>query len=184
MADFTASLSDTVGIIDAFAGAFTTKLTFNRAFSDTVDITAAITKVQYKVNIADSVGITSILRRTPTATIADTAGITGELSYSGVFVQFDTWRPVNNPDNSLILVCRTPLTEHDSYTGLTHLVLWTIRSDGTGERPEVLQPADNGYGWDSYSHPEWSPDGAEVVVAAETSTEYQLVALDATGFGS
>ncbi len=179
----TESLSDTVGIIDAFAGAFTTKLTFNRAFSDTVGITEALGTAQ-RVNIADSVGIVGVLKRTPRATITDTVGIEGTPVFTGVFVQFDTWRPVTNPDNSLVLVCRTPLTEHDTYTGLTHLALWTIRSDGTGERPEVLQPVDNGYGWDSYSHPEWSPAGDEIVVAAETATEYELVVLDATGFGT
>lgn len=179
MTVLTEAISDTVSITDNFSR----RIVFSRAISDQVDLTARLRLVP-KAFFTDSVGITSILRKTPTSAPSNTIGTSADLVVTGVFVQFDTWRPVPRPDNLLVLVCRTPLGEHDSYTGQTHLVLWTIYSDGTRERPEVLAPADNGYGWDSYAHPEWSPDGADVVVAAETSTEYELVVLDATGFGS
>lgn len=97
------------------------------------------------------------------------------------FVQFDTWRPIPRGDNQRVLVCRTPQGDHD--TDLTGLELWTMRPDGSLERKEIASPADNGFGWDSYAHPEWSPDGEFVVVAAETATEWKLVLLPAAGFG-
>ncbi len=173
------ALADSVGVTDARA----TKTQHPRAFSDTIAITNTI-HIGLKLNFVDTVGIVDNLRKRPISGPAGSMGLTGALTVSGVFVQFDTWRPVTSPDNGLVLVCRTPLGEHDSYTGQTHLALWTIMSDGTHERPAVLRPADNGYGWTSYAHPEWSPSGDDVVVAAETSTTYELVVLDATGFGS
>ncbi len=181
MADFTESLSDSVDITDTFSR----QLSFSRAFTfASVGMTAAITRRAYKTIIFDSVNIIGLLRKNPRAAIVNNVGITAVLSYAGDLVQFDSWRPVAKPDNSLILICRTPLGEHDDYVGLTHLVLWTVLSDGTGERTAVSSPADNGYGWDSYAHPEWSPSGEDIVVAAETATEYEIVVLDATGFGS
>ena len=176
----TEAINDTVSI----TGIQTRILAFPRSLSDTVGITTAF-KTGVKLNIVDTVGITDVLHVPQRSADPNPVGIEDSLAVTGVFVQFDSWRPVSRPsDNELILLCRTPLTEHDSYTGLTHLELWTIFADGTHERPEVLSPADNGYGWDSYAHPEWSPSGEDVVVAAETATEYELVVLDATGFGS
>lgn len=175
------AIADTVGITDSFSR----HLVFVRARSDTVGVTDVLaTRRSLRIGFSESVDITDSLRKTPRVQVSDTVGITDSLVITGALVQFDTWRPVPKPDNSLVLLCRTPVGEHDSPTGLTHLTLWTILSDGTDEHPVLLSPADNGYGWDSYSHPEWSPSGDEVMVAAETSTEYKLVVLDATGFGS
>ena len=112
--------------------------------------------------------------------------ITNVMSSVVTLVPFDTWRPVMRPDNALVLACRTPVGEHDTYTGLTHLDLWTFLNDGSMERPEVgmtkgVPVADS---WVSFSHPEWAPDGQSVVVASETSTQWHLSVLDASGFGS
>lgn len=165
---FSTSIADTVGISN---GKVDTKLVHSGATT-------------WRKNIADTVGITDVTvsfftRATPTGTV----GVNASLVVTGNFVQFDTWRPVPKPDNSLVLVCRTPVGEHDTATGLTHLSLWTITSRGTGEHQVVKTPATNGFGWVSYGHPEWSPDGHQVAVWVETSTQYKLMLIDADGFG-
>lgn len=157
MTAFTASLSDTVGITDSLGR----QSVLHRAFSDTV-------------------GITEVLRAIHNT---DTVGITATLDVSSSrYVQFDTWRPVARPDNKLILLCRTPEGEHDSYLGLTNLSLWTVFPDTTNENPVVLPPNVNGFGWTSYGHPEWAPDGNTVVVWVETATSYKLVLIDSSEF--
>lgn len=177
MVTLSASLTDTVGITETFSR----RLVFGRPLTDTAGVTETV-KIKLKINLLDTVGIVGHLRQR--AYMADSVGMDGTVAVHGSLVQFDTWRPIPKPDNSLILLCRTPVGEHDSPTGLTHLTLWTILPDGMDEHPVLLSPADNGYGWSSYSHPEWSPSGDDVLVAAETSTTYKLVVLDATGFGS
>ena len=37
--------------------------------------------------------------------------------------------------------------------------------------------------WMSFNHPEWSPDGTSIVVTSETSTEWNISTINATGFG-
>lgn len=89
------------------------------------------------------------------------------------FVQFDTWRPLPEKDNNTFLVCRTPPGIHD--TDNTVLELWLTHSNGAPEQKLLGNISENGLGWDSYSHPEWSPDGTQIVLSAETSTEWQIV---------
>lgn len=93
---------------------------------------------------------------------------------------YDSWRPNPKPDaNNQILTCRTPVGEHDTGTGLTHITLWIIPADASDETLVVDTPTAKG--WVSYSHPEWSPSGDDLVLAVETSTQYQLVVLDTAG---
>lgn len=138
----------------------------------------------YTTELTDSVGVAGSLRRTPTAEVSDVVAITDSLTIAGVFVQFDSWRPVPKPDdNSLMLVCRTPENYHDSLVALQHLSLWTIRPDGSDEHPVLTDPTINGFGWVRQSHPEWSPDGQTIVLMVETATEYQLVLMNSSAFG-
>jgi hypothetical protein len=176
---FSFTLAETVGITDVLSRS-TVK---TRSFFETVGITDSVA-TRSKLTLAETVGISDTLGIGVTLhnNFQEVVGVTDTLTVSGALVQMDSWRPIPKPDNSIVLLCRTPVGEHDSPTGLTHLTLWTVFPDGSEEHPAVLSPADNG--WDSYSHPEWAPSGDEIIVAAETSTEYRLVTIDATGFGS
>lgn len=133
--------------------------------------------------INDTVGITNRIGSNRPRNF-DTVGITDVVTLIGNFVQYDTWRPVPRPDNGLVLVCRTPRGEHDSSTGYTHLALWTVSALGKNEKIAINTPALNGFGWVSFGHPEWSPDGSQVAVWVETSTSYKLMLIDSSGFGN
>lgn len=137
------------------------------------------------VTCTNTVGITEQFP-TSIVNVHDRVGLQNTITTHRAGVKVDTWRPVLRPDNQLVLVCRTPITEHDSSTGLTHMTLWTFQKDGTREKIEVSIsagiPAANS--WTKFGHPEWAPDGKDIVVAAETSTECQIYKLDATGFGA
>lgn len=110
----------------------------------------------------------------------NTLDISEIVTAGGELIQYDSWRSVPKFDNSLYVLCRTPLGEFDSYTGLTDMTLWTVDHDGLNEILRLDVPSTQG--WTSYSHPEWSPDGQEITIAVETSTEYQLVKLDTSGW--
>lgn len=157
MADYTAGLNDTTGVTDV------------------------ISKIGLKLILVNAVDITDYLRKIPTVSTTETVGVSDSLSVSGVFVQYDSWRPVPKPDNTMTLVCRTPEGDHD--TTLTDLSIWAVNSEEGKEAWSVLSVAENGYGWDGFGHPEWSPDGSQIVLFAETATEYQIVILGASGFG-
>lgn len=201
MTAYTASPTDTVGITDIVAGrivfsrSFTDavgitdtlarRLVFSRARTDTVGITDILShRLRFVRNLTDTVGITEVLTLRTFATFTNSVGIIDTLAISGVFIPYDTWRPVPKPDdNNIVLVCRTPQGTHDTYAGLTQMTMWTLRPDGTNERQEILDPGSNGFGWLTFSHPEWSPDGDTIVMVVETSAEYKLVLLNSSAFG-
>lgn len=131
--------------------------------------------------LGDAVDIGDLVSIGHVAEMLNEIDISNTVTVGSMFNQFDTWRPVPRPDNMRVIVCRTPQGDHDD--DLTSMELWTMRPDGTLERKEVGSPAENGFGWVSYAHPEWAPDAENVVVAAETSTQYKLVLLPAAGFG-
>lgn len=89
------------------------------------------------------------------------------------FVQYDTWRPLPEKDNNTFLVCRTPPGVHD--TDNTVLELWLTYSNGASDQKLLANVADNGFSWSSFSHPEWSPDGSQIVLSVETASEWQIV---------
>ncbi len=176
---YSSTPANTIDISDAVVS----QVALSAAPANTVDISETVAiNVSVIVNLANTVDISDAIAtgvalqdtETNQAEISETVAVTGTL------VQFDTWRPVPRFDNELTLICRTPVGIHD--TDLTDLTVWTVDHEGLNEMTAIGPPSENG--WDSYAHPEWSPDGEEVVVAAETPTEYQLVTLDATGFGS
>jgi hypothetical protein len=175
-----ASLSDTANISDSIVK----HLAVSKALSNTDNISNTLTthRVGLHKTLANTDSISDVQTKIvqPRKILTDLVDISNVTTVTGILVQFDTWRPVPKFDNSLILICRTPLGVHD--TDLTNIVVWTVKADGSGERVAIGLPTSNG--WVSYSHPEWSPDGQEVVIAVETSTEYQLVTVDASGFGS
>lgn len=142
----------------------------------------------------------------PTVTLTDTVGIEGSLGVSVNGLSFlandvgtqsavvalltrsavDTWRPTPSPNGQLLLACRTPLGEHDSDTGKTHMSVWTFQKDGSHEHLELSMGsavAVDG-GWTQFDHPEWSPNGTRLVMAAETTTTCQIVQVTTSGFGS
>lgn len=158
--------------------------------TDAVDITDAVTThSQLHLTFSDTVGISEAFSEhtTHSYTVLPTnvIGITDVVTYALTYIPYDTWRPVLRPDNHLVLACRTPVGEHDSPTGLTHMQLWTFANTGAHEK----LVAGIGFGealsgsWTSFGHPEWAPDGNDVVVVAETSTEFRISVLDATDFG-
>lgn len=118
------------------------------------------------------------------AVFTETVGITDSLGVVSTYVPFDSWRPVPKPDgNELMLVCRTPEGTHDSEEGLEELSFWTIRPDGTGEHQVLTDPTVNGYGWTKQWHPEWSPDGNQIVFVVDDGTETKLILLNSSSFG-
>lgn len=157
-------------------------LTLTASPTDTVGITDVLTeRVGLQRGFANTVGITDTLVAGHPVFFFEEVGIEGELTVAGDFIQYDTWRPTPNPTNTLVLLCRTPEGVHD--TDYSQLSLWTVHPLGTSENPEIAVVADNGFGWDSYGHPEWSPDGKNIVVWVETATEWKLMLLNASGFG-
>ena len=152
--------------------------------SDTDNISETIVAHVHRVAfLSDTVGIVAHLRD-QFAHFSDAVGITDSLTVHGVFVQYDSWRPVHKPDATLLLICRTPENYHDTPAGLANMTFWTVEMDGTGEKPAIHSPATNGYGWTAYYHPEWSPDGMNIVMITETSDHYQLTIFNASGFGA
>lgn len=154
----TASPTDTVGVSATLAR----RISFSRSFANTVGITSTL--------------VSHVFERPG---FSDAVGITNTLAVHGVFVQFDNWRPVPSPDNTRMLSCRTPVGEHDSPTGLTHLSLWVYNFSGQGDEVAFNMPGT----WTSYGHPEWSSDGTAVVVWAELASTYELMLIDVTQFG-
>ena len=175
------SLTDAVGL-SAFATGY--KTTHSRGFAETFGVVDSLArKIALVGTLTDSVGVVDRLRLKPTARPVDSVGITNAVAVTGMFVQMDTWRPVPKPDNTMVLVCRTPESLHDSTAGLARMTLWALSPEGNWERPCIASPQDNGYGWTSYSHPEWSPSGNQVVIAVETASAWKIVMLDSSGFG-
>jgi hypothetical protein len=136
--------------------------------------------VHTSVNKANTDGITNVVTALVTHFVLNDCDIDASVAVALDFIQYDTWRLTPKYDNSLILVCRTPQVEHDSYTGTTNMTLWTLLPDGTEERKVLGLPSL--YGWDSYNHPEWAPDGNTIAVLAETTDYWHIVLVDATGF--
>lgn len=195
----TEAISDTVGITNSFSYVLSSH-NFTANLSDTVDITATLGPISghpfassdtvgitstltigQKIIISDTVGVTGALLHNFTASLSDTVGLESSVTLTGSYLQYDTFRPVPNPGNTRILVCRTPLGLHDSVEGMQEVMLWTLDTDGSNEFPVVRTPTENG--WVSYSHPEWAPDSNNIVVVVETSDSYILTLLNSTGFG-
>lgn len=150
-----------------------------KALSNTLDISeTAVSHVHHLALISDTLNISGATFMAETHQLTDELDISEVVSVGGELVQFDSWRSVPRFDNSLYLLCRTPVGEFDSDEGLADMTVWTVDHDGNNEIVRISLPSDNS--WDSYSHPEWSPDGQTVVLAAETASEYQLILIDAS----
>lgn len=179
------SFTDAVGITDSR----TRVLVLVRTFTETLGITDSLVAVKHHaVGVTDTVGITDVMTTHVRALAIFSPNIVGLSSVVSVVrtgVPLDTWRPVIRPDNHLVLACRTPLGEHDSPTGLTHMRLFSFTNLGDNERVEVdiatgIPAAGS---WTAFGHPEWAPDGNTIVLASETSTECMISVLDSSGFG-
>lgn len=132
--------------------------------------------------VAGLAGVLSVLIPVRAQTVAAVAEIDTPL----VFSPYDRWRPRLRPDTTSVLLCCTQPGNHDSPAGFEEMTLWIFRANGH-ERTEVLGTPgsiDDGaatptpLGWVSYGHPEWSPDGNDLVIFVETSSDYRIVVLD------
>lgn len=116
-------------------------------------------------------------------TLIDQAGGSDSVVRSaGTYAQRDTWRPRLKPDNTVVLACNTPVTEHDSSTGYTHMTF--LLFDATGTNRTSVKGTPTSLTWTSYGHPEWAPNGLSVVIFVETATEYKIQLLDGTTFAN
>lgn len=96
-------------------------------------------------------------------------------------VPWDTWRPRFSPDSQTMLVCRTNPGDHD--TDLTSMQLWLFVGAGFDDNePTMVKGSPSEYGWTSYGHPEWAPDSASIVIAAQSSGFSSIVWLDSASY--
>lgn len=123
--------------------------------------------------ISETTGVHTNRFTPPNAVEIDNIVVVG-----GTLNQYDTWRSVPRFDNMLFLICRTAVGTYD--TDLSNINVWTVDHDGLNEFLRITKPSD--HGWVTYGHPEWSPDGQEVVIATETVTEWQLVIVDSSSW--
>lgn len=89
---------------------------------------------------------------------------------------YDSWWPKLSKDRTQIMFHRSPKGTHDRDYAKTSI--WMVGVDGTGLRQVVPNRA---YGWELIGHPEWSPDGTEIVLFAGKLRAPQIYILDADG---
>jgi Tol biopolymer transport system component len=89
---------------------------------------------------------------------------------------FDSWWPRISPDRRTIVFVRTPRGTHDR--DYTQASVWAVAADGSNVvqlRPPGLD------GWSQQGHPEWSPDGSQLVLFGGNRTNPQIFVTDRTG---
>jgi Tol biopolymer transport system component len=89
---------------------------------------------------------------------------------------YDSWWPKLSPDRTQIMFHRTPKGTHDRDYAKTSI--WMVGVDGSGLREVVPNRA---FGWQLLGHPEWSPDGSEIVVFAGATNAPQIYVLRSDG---
>jgi Tol biopolymer transport system component len=89
---------------------------------------------------------------------------------------YDSWWPKLSPDRTQIMFHRTPKGTHDRDYAKTSI--WMIGVDGSGLREVVPNRA---FGWQLLGHPEWSPDGSEIVLFAGATNAPQIYVVRADG---
>jgi len=87
---------------------------------------------------------------------------------------YDSWWARVSPDRTRIVFARTPRGVHDLDYG--KVSLWMMNADGSNQR--VLRPTGRD-GWDLQGHPEWSPDGAQLVVFGGSQWTSQIFIVNA-----
>ena len=181
-----AALSDTTDI-SALVSTTKPRVADHPSKGDSANISAVAGKrvADHISSTADIDALTEVVNVGHFAHVADTVDISALVTQvTGAYIQEDTWRPVALPtNNDCLLVCRSPVPWHDSLLGLQHTSFWIINpktvSVPYSEEWKVLNPPNtNGYGWNTMSHPEWSPDGKTVAFAVQTDTEDQIVLIN------
>lgn len=99
---------------------------------------------------------------------------------------YDSWWPRLAPDRRRIVFVRTPRGTHD--LDYSRVSIWSMDADGGRLAQLRAAGAD---GWALQGHPEWSPDGRQLVFAGcEASgcgivdTGYEIFTMPASGAGS
>ena len=100
---------------------------------------------------------------------SDPYAITSDLSYDSFF-------PRISPDRRTIMFQRTPAGVGDN--DYTQVSIWTVAFDGTGVAQLVARGA---FGWETMGHPEWSPDGTEIVLFGGPLNDPEVHVIDADG---
>lgn len=90
--------------------------------------------------------------------------------------RYDTWWPKLSPDRRRVVFTRTPKGVHDRDYSQTSL--WAMNVDGTEVRELI---PNGGYGWDLQGHPEWSPDGRQLVMFGGSQVNPQIHVTDSDG---
>lgn len=91
---------------------------------------------------------------------------------------FDSWWPKISPDRTKLMFVRTPPGVHD--TDYKQVSTWVMNIDGSNLQ-EILPHGS--YGWVYQGHPEWSPDGTEIVTMChgEVGRGVQVCIVNADG---
>jgi len=94
--------------------------------------------------------------------------------------EYDSWWARPSPDRQRVLFTRTPAGVHDNARdgAFQKASLWVMNADG-GEPTELLPPGS--HGWNQQGHPEWSPDGEQLVMFGGTVTNPQIWITDDDG---
>ncbi len=72
---------------------------------------------------------------------------------------YDSWWPKPSPDGKKIVFTRTPKSIHD--TDYTKTSLWSMNTNGTSIQQLI---PNKGYAWVYQGHPEWAPNGSNLVM--------------------
>ena len=87
----------------------------------------------------------------------------------------DSWWPKPSPDRRQILFVRAPKGRHDDYA---YASIWVMDADGSNAKAILPHRA---HGWKLQAHPEWSPDGRRIALAAGSTSNPQIYLVDADG---
>jgi len=90
--------------------------------------------------------------------------------------RYDSWWPRISPDRRTIVFTRTPKGTHDR--DYTQVSVWAVAADGSN--PVELRPRGLD-GWSQQGHPEWSPDGRQLVLFGGNRTSPQIYITDREG---
>ena len=87
----------------------------------------------------------------------------------------DDGQPAWSPDGKMIVFVHQMYSpEEEEEAGLNNHDLWTIRADGSGQRPLTANPFDD-------HEPNWSPDGKKIAFTTNPADNSDVYTVNATG---